>query len=87
MWLVRGMRSATFSLRASVSDGDCVNYRPTIPECAGMDKLEQIRELTAMISDPKQWVQNEWTKRIAAELCHILESSPDTGTELWTPKS
>lgn len=38
--------------------------------------LERVRVLTAMISDPRQWVQNEWTQRIAAELQCILEDAP-----------
>jgi hypothetical protein len=38
---------------------------------------ERVRALTAMISDPRQWVQNEWTQRIASELRCILESSAE----------
>jgi len=44
-----------------------------------MTKLDQIRKLTSMISDPSQWVQNEWTERIAAELKCILEAPDEPG--------
>lgn len=41
-----------------------------------LKKLLKVRALAAMISDPNQWVQNEWTTRIASELRCILDS-PD----------
>jgi hypothetical protein len=38
--------------------------------------LEKYQRLTAMVSDPCQWVQNEWTTRLAAELqaCRLWRS-------------
>jgi hypothetical protein len=49
-------------------------------------QLDKVRELTAMISDPRQWVQNESTERIAAELRCILAASSET-TPASNPKS
>ena len=37
-------------------------------------RILRVEQMVAMVSDPKQWIQNEWTTRIAAEMRAALEA-------------